>query len=101
MRVCALVTDLMDRSKISSAIPGVGFMLDGAADVVIVDIARSGPQVVAEIRAEMPAVRIVCFGPHVDDEAADAARAAGADVVLPRSRSFRAPAAAIARPDEP
>jgi DNA-binding NarL/FixJ family response regulator len=100
MRVCALVTDLMDRSKISSAIPDVGFMLDGAADVVIVDIARSGPQVVAEIRAETPAVRIVCFGPHVDDEAADAARSAGADVVLPRSRFFRDPAAAIA-PTEP
>jgi DNA-binding NarL/FixJ family response regulator len=94
MRVCALVSDLMDRSKISAAIPNVGFMLDGTADVVIVDISRSA-QTVAEIRAEMPGVRIVCFGPHVDDEAADAARAAGADVVLPRSRFFRDPAAAI------
>ena len=44
----------------------------------------------------MPGVRIVCYGPHVDDEAADAARAAGADVVMPRSRFFRDPAAAIA-----
>jgi DNA-binding NarL/FixJ family response regulator len=97
MRVCALVSDLMDRSKISSAIPDVSFMLDGTADVVIVDISRSA-QTVAEIRAEMPGVRIVCFGPHVDDEAADAARAAGADVVLPRSRFFRDPAAAIEMP---
>jgi DNA-binding NarL/FixJ family response regulator len=96
MRVCALVPDLMDRSKISAAIPDASFMVDGTAEVVIIDISRSGPQVVAEIRAEMPAVRIVCFGPHVDDEAADAARAAGADVVLPRSRFFRDPAAAIA-----
>jgi len=69
-------------------------MLDGTADVVIIDLAR-GPQLVPEIRAEMPGVRIVCFGPHVDDEAADAARAAGADVVMPRSRFFRDPAAAI------
>jgi DNA-binding NarL/FixJ family response regulator len=95
VRVCALVTDLMDRSKISAAIPDVAFMLDGNADVVIVDIARN-PQVVAEIRAETPGVRIVCFGPHVDDEAADAARAFGADIVMPRSRFFRDPAAAIA-----
>jgi hypothetical protein len=98
VRVCALVSDLMDRSKISAAIPGVGFMLDATADVVIVDISRSA-QMVAEIRAETPGVRIVCYGPHVDDEAADAARAAGADVVMPRSRFFRDPAAAIASPE--
>ena len=95
MRVCALVSDLMDRSRISAAIPDVVFMLDGTADVVIVDLAR-GPQVVAEIRAETPAVRIVCYGPHVDEDSATAAAALGADVVMPRSRFFRDPAAAIA-----
>jgi len=84
----------MDRSKISAAIPDVTFMLDATAEVVIIDLAR-GPQLVAEIRAETPGVRIVCYGPHVDDEAAAAAVAAGADVVLPRSRFFRDPAAAI------
>jgi len=98
MRVCALVSDLMDRSRISAAIPEVGFSLDATAQVVVIDIARSA-QVVAEIRAEMPGVRIVCYGPHVDDESAAAALAAGADVVLPRSRFFRDPAAAIAPPD--
>lgn len=95
MRVCALVSDLMDRSRLSAAIPEVEFMLDARADVVIIDLAR-GPQLVAEIRAETPGVRIVCYGPHVDDDAAEAARAAGADVVMPRSRFFRDPAAAIA-----
>ncbi len=95
MRVCAPSTDLMDRSKISAAIPDVSFVLDGNADVVVIDLAK-GPQLVPEIRAEMPGVRIVCYGPHVDDEAADLARAAGADVVMPRSRFFRDPAAAIA-----
>jgi hypothetical protein len=94
MRVCALVTDLMDRSKITSAIPDVTFTLDATAEVVVIDLARSA-QLVPEIRAEMPGTRIVCFGPHVDDEAATAARAAGADVVMPRSRFFRDPAAAI------
>jgi DNA-binding NarL/FixJ family response regulator len=95
VRVCALVSDLMDRSRISAAIPGVVFSLDANAEVVVVDISGSA-QLVAEIRAEMPSVRIVCYGPHVDDDAADAARAAGGDVVLPRSRFFRDPAAAIA-----
>ena len=95
MRVCALVTDLMDRSKISAALGEVGFSLDGNAEVVIVDLARN-PQVVAEIRAEMPGVRIVCYGPHVDEAAAEWARAAGAGVVLPRSQFFRDPASAIA-----
>ena len=94
MRVCALVSDLMDRSRITAAIPDVSFMLDGTAEVVIVDLAKSA-QLVPEIRAEMPAARIVCFGPHVDEAAAADAQAAGADVVMPRSRFFRDPAAAI------
>jgi tRNA A58 N-methylase Trm61 len=94
MRVCALTTDLMDRSRISAAIPDVVFSLDATVEVVVVDIARSA-QVVAEIRAEMPGVRIVCYGPHVDDDSAAAARAAGATVVMPRSRFFRDPAAAV------
>jgi DNA-binding NarL/FixJ family response regulator len=94
VRVCALVTDLMDRSRISAAISDVTFVLDGTADVVIVDISTS-LQMVAEIRAETPGIRIVGYGPHVDDDAAQAARAAGADIVMPRSRFFRDPAAAI------
>ena len=93
--MCALVSDLMDRSRIGAAIPDVSFSLDATAEVVVIDIARSA-QVVAEIRAETPGVQIVCYGPHVDDEAAESARAAGADVVLPRCRFFRDPAAAIA-----
>jgi len=86
----------MDRSRIGAAIPGVVFGLDPAADVLIVDLARGAEQV-TEIRAAVPAARIVCYGPHVDDEAATAARAAGADVVMARSRFFRDPAAAIVR----
>jgi len=92
--VAATTTDLMDRSRIGAAIPGVVFGADPAAEVVIVDLAR-GAQQVAELRATMPGVRVVCYGPHVDDEAADAARAAGADIVMARARFFRDPAAAV------
>ena len=98
MRVCALVTDLMDRSKISATVEGVEFVRDVAAcagaDVVIVDLARFGAEVAA-LRAAAPAARLVCFGPHVDDERAAAATGAGADLVLARSRFFRDPAAVI------
>jgi DNA-binding NarL/FixJ family response regulator len=99
MRVCALVTDLMDRSRISGAIADAVFVRDPAAcagaDVVIVDLAKSGGEVGA-LRAVAPAAKVVCFGPHVDEASAAAAREAGADVVLPRSRFFHDPAAAIA-----
>jgi hypothetical protein len=99
MRVCALVSDLMDRSKISAAIPDAVFVREVAAcaeaDVVIVDLARFGDQVAA-VRAFLPSARLVCFGPHVDEASAAAASADGADTVMPRSKFFRDPSAAIA-----
>ncbi len=98
MRVCALVTDLMDRSRIGAALVDVEFVgdVDGCveADVVVVDLARFGADL-PRLRAMLPSARLVCFGPHVEEAAADAARAAGADVVLPRSRFFRDPHVAI------
>jgi DNA-binding NarL/FixJ family response regulator len=84
----------MDRSRLSAALPDLQFSLDADADVVIVDLA-GGAEQVTSIRASHPNARIVCYGPHVDDASLDAARAAGADVVLPRSRFFRDPKAAI------
>ncbi len=98
MRVCALVVDLMDRSRISASIPDAVFVREAAdcagADVVIVDLARSGQQVAA-VRGAAPSARIIGFGPHVDDEGASAALTDGADAVLPRSRFFRDPSAAL------
>ena len=74
MRVVAFVGDLLDRSKISAAVPDAGFARapeDAAgADVVVVDV-------------------------KVHPEALEAARADGADVALPRSRFFQDPAAAV------
>jgi len=97
-RVCALVSDLMDRSRLSGAIEGLEFARDAAecagADVVLVDLARFGDEVRA-VRKAAPDARVVCFGPHVDEAGAEAAVSAGADVVLPRSRFFRDPASAV------
>ncbi len=97
MIVAALVTDLMDQSRIRAAVPAVTFVRDPAAtagaDVVIVDLARNASRV-AEVRAAT-AGRIVAFGPHVDGDTLTAARDAGADAVLARSRFFSDPAAAV------
>jgi hypothetical protein len=96
--VVALVGDLMDRSKLTAAIPDVSFARDAGgcrgASVVIVDLARNG-DAIATVRDLAPEARIVGFGPHVDGDGAERARAAGADLVLPRSRFFRDPLAAI------
>ena len=98
MRICALVVDLMDRSRISAAVPDAQFVRDAAAcagaEVVVIDLARSGNHVRA-VRESVPTARIVCFGPHVDEDGAGTALAAGADVVLPRSRFFKDPSAAL------
>lgn len=108
MRVVALVSDLMDRSRIAAAVPAATFAADVASItdaitgtlVVVIDLARHG-DAVAAVRQGSPDAFIVAFGSHVDDEQLLAARAAGADRVLPRSRFFRDPAAAVARTGRP
>jgi hypothetical protein len=97
-RIVAVVGDLMDRSRLSAAVPDTVFSVDVAgcvgADVVVVDLARHGDQVAA-IRSQAPRARIVAFGPHVDDQLLERARRHGADAVLPRSQFFRDPEAAL------
>lgn len=99
MRVAALVDDLLDRSRIAAALPDAALCRDrdavGDADVIVVDLARHAGDV-ALLRAARPGARIVTYGAHVDDAALAAARSDGADVVLPRSRFFHDPAAAVA-----
>jgi hypothetical protein len=99
MRIAAMTTDLMDRSRLSAATEAVEFTTDPSAcadaDVVVVDLARYADQVTA-VRAAAPHARIVAFGPHVDTALLDGAARDGADVVLPRSRFFQDPAAALA-----
>ena len=99
MKIVAMTTDLMDRSRVSAAVAEVEFTTDpsacAGADVVVVDLARYAAAVTA-VRAAAPHARIVAFGPHVDTALLDDAARDGADVVLPRSRFFQDPAAALA-----
>ena len=103
MRVAALVDDLLDRSRITAALPDVAMCRDraavGEADVIVVDLARHAGDV-APLRAAWPGARIVAYGAHVDDATLAAARDDGADVVLARSRFFHDPAAAVAPPTD-
>jgi len=98
MRIVAMTSDLMDRSRISGAVADIEFTTDPSAatgaDVVVIDLARHAAAVAA-VRAAAPGARIVAFGPHVDTEAFTRASEAGADEVLPRSRFFQDPAAAL------
>lgn len=90
-RVVAFVPDLMDRSRISAAVPDALFVssptaLAGVeADVVVVDLSRPG------VIDALPGItaRTVGFASHVDRETIDAARTAGCDDVLARSEFFR------------
>ena len=57
------------------------------ADLVVVDLARVDD--LTAVRRAAPHSRIIAFGPHVDDAALEAARDAGIDEVIPRSKFFR------------
>jgi len=100
VRVVALVDDLMDRSRLSGAVPDATFARDAAscadADVVVLDLARYATSV-SEVRAAAPTSWIVAFGPHVDADLLGRARADGADAVVARSAFFHDPAAAVTR----
>ena len=94
----ALVNDLMDRSRISGAVPGIAFAAGpdacAGADVVIVDLGGHA-ETVADVRRIAPDARIVAFGRHDNPDALARARADGADVAVARSRFFRDPAAVV------
>jgi len=98
VRVVALVDDLMDRSRLTAAVPGTTFARAAeacaGADVVVIDLARHAASV-ADVRVVAPGTRIVAFGAHVDSDLLAQAGADGADVVVPRSAFFRNPAEAV------
>lgn len=96
--VLAHVPDLMDRSRLSAAAPGVRFvaraedLVAAAGDspvgtVVVVDLNRPG---VAGVLAAVVATgrRTVGFAGHLEREVLDRARAAGVES-MPRSEFFR------------
>lgn len=90
-RLVVLTNDLMDASRVESAVPGavVARSLDddalAGAAVILLDL-RSGIDPADVVGIGPP---VVAYGPHVDRDALDAAVAAGCREALPRSRIFR------------
>ena len=92
--VAAYTPDLMDRSKISAAVPGCRFVarpeaLVGLAgtDVILVDLSKKG---VLDVLGDVVAsgARVLAYGAHVDKQLLATAEAAGCTEVLPRSQFF-------------
>jgi hypothetical protein len=101
-KVGLLSGDLMDRSRVEAAAGATGYEVaawDDAAAVVtagrdrlpavaFVDLGHSDSDAVIRMLAEQR-VRVIGFGPHVDEFALVRARALGAAEALPRSRFFK------------
>ncbi|MBC8365396.1 MAG: hypothetical protein H8E59_10380 [Actinobacteria bacterium] len=94
MRVRAFVPDLMDASRLRAQGVSVDFvseparLLDGEAELFVVDLARPGALEAICGGSANPG-RIVGFAPHGDREAIAAALEAGCDQALVRSVFFR------------
>ena len=91
MRISALSTDLMDRSRFpeDTAFVRRADALDAAADVVVVDLSRPDAlDGVRRLRSDGATVRIVAYGSHVERALLAEARDAGCNEVLPRSAFF-------------
>lgn len=102
--VHALVDDLFFRTRIESTAEAAGVPLlvsrslaelvrridaDGGA-AVLVDLGLpSAAEAIASLKRRAAPPAVVAWGSHVDQEAMDAARGAGADRVLPRSAFSR------------
>ena len=96
MNVAAYTPDLMDRSRITSALPNAEIRYVGSPDalvglagidLIVVDLSKKG------VLDALPGIvesgtRLVAYGIHVDKKLLDAARDAGVDEVLPRSKFF-------------
>jgi hypothetical protein len=93
--VAVVVSDLMFQPRVETALralgaeprvlPGGAFPLEAAA--LVVDLHEPGADVPALIaEAHAAGARVLAFGRHTDVEALRAARASGADAVVPRSQ---------------
>ncbi len=98
-----LSRDLIFTTKITGTASAIGHRLtvvgrpdrldqalaDGPPHAILIDLAAGdlvSPAALASLRARVPAARLVAFGSHVDTASLDAARAAGCDEVMPRSK---------------
>lgn len=97
----AVTRDLMDASRIRSAVPAATVVADidgpepAEASLIVLDLAVG----IAPAAAAAIGPPVVAYGPHVDSEALVAAVTAGCIDALPRSVFFRRLPALLAEHD--
>ena len=89
MRIDLLCDNLLTRTRLQETWKRAGCDVrrlgDEVGDFVVVDLsARGAIERIGELRARLPEVEILAFGPHVNGEAFKAARAAGATRLVAR-----------------
>lgn len=98
--VAAYVPDLMDRSKVAAALPGVVFvsrpaeLVAAGAEAAVVDLTRPGVEPALGPLVEA-GVRVVAFANHTQRELMERARVVGCAAVMPRSEFFSDPVSAV------
>lgn len=103
--VAVVSGDLMDISRFEDAVNGVGMQLrvwgktrerEPEPVVAFVDLTHpAADEAIASFAAGQ--VRVIAYGPHVDEDAMARAAVLGAGAVLPRSRLFKSIAAHLPR----
>lgn len=98
--IVGLVLDLMFAARIRGVAPGAALARTPRAlweavgpgtRLVLVDLQAPGAMEALEgLSARSEGVRVVAWGPHVMEETLAAARAAGADAVMPRGAFVKA-----------
>jgi len=97
--VAALTADLMFAARIRGTAPQARAVqslakllevVDEATELVLVDLqAREAIEAVERVREAAPRAQVIAFGPHVAEDSLEAARTAGADVVMTRGAFVR------------
>lgn len=105
MRVVAFVPDLLFGSQVVGMLPDHEVVLVGSGDelagaltgarVLVVDLTDEVPSRIATVSDHLSAVRSLAFYSHVEADVRSAARDAGFDLVVPRSRMAREGAALV------
>src|SRR5262245_35625020 len=88
-RVLGAARTLGVECKIASLPNQLNAGVGSACRLVLIDLGMPGldlTSTVTAIRAVAQSAHIVAFGPHVDEALLNSAKAAGCDVVLPRSQ---------------
>jgi DNA-binding NarL/FixJ family response regulator len=100
MSILAVVPDLYFATRIAATAKAAGVELElvtaqrvvarlaeqGASLVIVELSSRDSLALIAELKRVRPAVPVVGFGAHVEEELLRGAKTAGADAVLPRSQ---------------